>query len=155
WHNVRIRKTIDEFYERLNKALATPDAAIDKMSATQLAAEYRHLEQQLLAKWDAPLVNDFLCMIAFGAAQKAMTSWAGDDGLAFLSAMLIGQGDIISAEPARMIREMGAVVRGQPELVKRLAAGDRSAVDALPELRAAFDAYIAKFGDRCTQELKL
>lgn len=155
WHEIIIKKTIAEFYERLNAALARPDAEIDAMSATQLAAEYRHLEQQLLAKWDAPLVNDFLCMIAFGAAQKAMTNWAGDDGLAFLSNMLIGQGDIVSAEPARMIREMGGMVRDKPDVVKRLAAGDRTAVDAAPELRRAFDAYIAKFGDRCTQELKL
>jgi rifampicin phosphotransferase len=155
WHEIRIRPTIEAFYDRLNVALAPADAAIDAMSATELAAEYRKLEQQLLAKWDAPLVNDFLCMIAFGAAQKAMTGWAGDDGLAFLSNMLIGQGDIISAEPARMIREMGAMVRDRPDVVKRLAAGERAAVDASPELRAAFDAYIAKFGDRCTQELKL
>jgi len=155
WHELTIRQTIDSFYERLNAALARPNAEIDAMSATQLAAEYRHLEQQLLAKWDAPLVNDFLCMIAFGAAQKAMTKWAGDDGVALLSGMLIGQGDIISAEPARLIREMGAMVRDRPEIVTRLAAGDRTAVDALPDLRLAFDAYIAKFGDRCTQELKL
>ena len=73
---------------------------IDALPALELAAEYRRLEQQLLAKWDAPLVNDFLCMIAFGAAQKAMTKWAGDDGVVFLGGMLIGQGDIISAEPA-------------------------------------------------------
>src|SRR5262249_36623229 len=152
WHEITIRSTIDRFYERLNAALAIPDAQVDAMSATQLAAEYRNLEQQLLAKWDAPLVNDFLCMIAFGAAQKAMTSWAGDDGLALLSNMLIGQGDIVSAEPARMIREMGAMIRDRPDVVKRLAAGDRTAVDAMPALQRAFDAYIAKFGDRCTQE---
>jgi len=155
WHEITIRSTIDKFYERLNAALARPNNEIDALSAMQLAAEYRHLEQQLLAKWDAPLVNDFLCMIAFGAAQKSMTKWAGDDGLAFLSGMLIGQGDIVSAEPARMIQAMGAMVRERPDVVKRLAAGDRAAVDATPELRAAFDAYIAKFGDRCTQELKL
>ncbi|HEV7693090.1 MAG TPA: PEP/pyruvate-binding domain-containing protein [Hyphomonadaceae bacterium] len=155
WHEIVIKKTIAEFYQRLNQALARPDAEIDAMSATALAAEYRRLEQQLLAKWDAPLVNDFLCMIAFGAAQKVMTNWTGDDGLAFLSNMLIGQGDIISAEPARLIREMGAMVRDKPDIVKRLAAGDESAVDATLELRRAFDAYIAKFGDRCTQELKL
>jgi pyruvate,water dikinase len=155
WHEMRIGSTIDAFYRRLNAALARPDAEIDTMEATQLAGEYRHLEQQLLAKWDAPLVNDFLCMIAFGAAKGAMEKWAGEEGLALLSARLIGQGDIVSAEPARMIREMGAMVRDMPEVVKRLAAADRTAVDATPELRAAFDAYIAKFGDRCTQELKL
>ena len=155
WHEIRIRGTIGKFYARLNAALARPDAEIDGMEATALAAEYRLLERQLLARWDAPLVNDFLCMIAFGLAQKTMEKAGGDDGRSFLSSMLIGQGDIVSAEPARMIREMGLMVRGRPELVARLAKADVGAVDALPELRAAFDRYIAKFGDRCTQELKL
>jgi pyruvate,water dikinase len=50
---------------------------------------------------------------------------------------------------------MGSMVRHRPDLVQRLGVGDRSAVDALPELRRAFDAYISKFGDRCTQDLKL
>ncbi len=155
WHEFTIRSTIDRFYQRLNAALAQPDAEIDEMSAVQLAGEYRRLEQQLLAKWDAPMVNDFLCMIAFGAAQKSMAKWAGEDGVGFLSGMLIGQGDIVSAEPARMIREMGAIARRRPDVVKRLADGDRTAVEALPELRMAFETYIRKFGDRCTQELKL
>jgi len=155
WHEIGIKGTIAKFYERLNAALARPDAEIDGMEATALAVEYRLLERQLLARWDAPLVNDFLCMIAFGLAQKTMEKAGGDDGRSFLSNMLIGQGDIVSAEPARMIREMGLMVRGKPELVGRLARADVGAVDALPELRAAFDRYIAKFGDRCTQELKL
>ena len=155
WHEVQIKGTIREFYARLNQALAKPDGAIDAMQPTELVAEYRLLERQLLAKWDAPLVNDFLCMIAFGAAQKSMTKWAGDEGVAYLSATLMGQGDIVSAEPAKMIRAMGAMVRRRPEVIARLAAGDRTAVDATPELRLAFDRYIAKFGDRCTQELKL
>jgi phosphohistidine swiveling domain-containing protein len=155
WHELSIRTTIAAFYRRLNAALATPDATIDAMNLNHLAGEYRRLEQQLLAKWDAPLVNDFLCMVAFGATQKAMTKWAGDDGLAFLSGVLIGQGDIISAEPARLIRKMGRLAADDPALIARLAAGDRSAVAAKPELEAAFDAYIARFGDRCTQELKL
>ncbi len=155
WHEITIKSTIMKFYGRLNAALARPDAEIDAMPAQALAAEYRLLERQLLAQWDAPLVNDFLCMIAFGAAQKSMTSWAGDGGLAFLTSMLIGQGDIVSAEPARMIREMGMMVRGRSEVIARLSNGELASVDALPELRAAFDRYIAKFGDRCTQELKL
>ncbi len=155
WHEIRIKGTIAKFYARLNAALARPDAEIDAMPATALAAEYRLLERQLLAKWDAPLVNDFLCMIAFGLARKTMEKAGGDDGRAFLSNMLIGQGDIVSAEPARMIREMGGMVRGRADVVGRLAKADIGAVDAAPELRAAFDRYIAKFGDRCTQELKL
>jgi pyruvate,water dikinase len=154
-HEFKIKGTIRRFYARLNAALARPDAAIDAMPAVELAAEYRRLEQSLLAKWDAPLVNDFLCMIAFGASQKAMTKWAGDEGLAFLSNMLIGQGDIVSAEPARRIKEMGAVAAKRPELIVRLARGDTRGVRDSDELAAMMESYIAKFGDRCTQELKL
>ena len=155
WHQLWIKRTIGKFYARLNAALAIPDATIDAMEATRLAAEYRQLEQQLLARWDAPLVNDFLCMIAFGAAQAALKKWAGEDGIAFLSAQLIGQGNIISTEPARLIRRMGAMIADKPDVVARLAAGERSGVSASPELEAAFSAYVRKFGDRCTQELKL
>ena len=155
WHEVRLKGTIGDFYARLNEALAKPDGVIDAMQPMELVAEYRLLERRLLAKWDAPLINDFLCMIAFGAAQKAMTRWAGDEGVAYLSATLIGQGDIVSAEPAKMIRAMGTMVRERSDVIARLAAGDLTAVDATPALRSAFDRYIAKFGDRCTQELKL
>ena len=114
------------------------------------------LEQQLLAKWDAPLVNDFLCMIAFGAAQKSMTKWAGDDGVAFLSSTLIGQGDIVSAEPARMIRDDGRD-GARPAGCGEAAGGgrsDRRSMRCRSCARRSI-AYIAKFGDRCTQELKL
>jgi phosphohistidine swiveling domain-containing protein len=152
---MRIRTTISRFYMRLNRALAKGDADIRAMSLTELAAEYRELEQQLLAKWDAPLVNDFLCMIAFGVTQKAMTKWAGGEGAEFLGGVLIGQGDIISAEPARRIREMGRMAAKVPGLPERLAAGDVSGIDASAELRDEFHAYIVRFGDRCTQELKL
>jgi len=143
------------FYARLDRALGKTPPDLSLWRADELLAYYRRLESDLLPNWDAPLVNDFLCMIAFGAAQKAMTRWAGEDGVAHLSATLIGQGDIVSAEPARMIRAMGLMVRERPDVVKRLAAGDVGGVSEPPELRAAFGRYIAKFGDRCTQELKL
>lgn len=155
WHQIWIRISIGNFYRRLNDALSTTDAVIDLMKPVELAAEYRRLEQKLLARWDAPLVNDFLCMIAFGATQKVMTEHAGDDGLAFLSNILIGQGDIISAEPARLIRAMGAMAVDNPRLIERLEAGDVTALAERPALQASFEAYVAKFGDRCTQELKL
>lgn len=155
WHQLRLARTIARFYARLAQALATPNATIDTMPTTRLAAEYRELERQLLARWDAPLINDFLCMIAFGASRKALQRWAGQRGLALHADMLIGQGDIVSAEPARLIRAMGQALAGEQHLITRLAAADRSAIDDVPALRTLFDRYIEKFGDRCTQELKL
>ena len=155
WHQLRLGRTVDGFYARLDDALATPNAAIDAMPASALAAQYRSLEQKLLARWDAPLINDFLCMIAFGVSRATLQKWAGQAGLELHADMLIGQGDIVSAEPARLIREMGALAATQPQLAARLASGDAGVVSELPALESAYRHYIDKFGDRCTQELKL
>lgn len=155
FYNFRLPGVIRDFYARLNTALAESDAEIEALSATELAARYRQLELRLLERWDAPLINDFLCMIAFGASRKALESWGGPEGLALHSDIMIGQGDIISAEPARRIREMGDAARGRPELIAALAAAEVTAVRVDDRLGSMFDAYIARFGDRCTEELKL
>ncbi|MES1157417.1 MAG: PEP/pyruvate-binding domain-containing protein [Alphaproteobacteria bacterium] len=154
-HGIRLKRTMARFQQRLDEALSRSNAEIDALSATDLAAEYRVLEEKLLTRWDAPLINDFLCMIAFGASRKALEKWAGAEGLALHADVMIGQGDIISAEPAQMIRAMGARIKGDDVLIARLASGDAVAVATSPALQSAFDAYIARFGDRCTQELKL
>lgn len=154
-YNFMLPGVIRRFYARLNTALAESDAEIEALSATQLAARYRLLENRLLERWDAPLINDFLCMVAFGASRKAMDAWAGAEGMALHSDIMIGQGDIVSAEPARRIREMADLARGEPALIARLADGDVAAVRVHTGLGPLFDAYIACFGDRCTEELKL
>ena len=154
-YNFLLPGVIRRFYARLNAALAESDAEIEGLTATQLAARYRLLEVRLLERWDAPLINDFLCMIAFGASRKVMEKWAGTEGLALHSDIMIGQGDIVSAEPARRIREMADVARGDEALIQALAAGDAAAVRGHARLGLLFDAYIARFGDRCTEELKL
>ncbi|WP_428061691.1 PEP/pyruvate-binding domain-containing protein [Brevundimonas sp.] len=154
-YNFTLPGVIRRFYARLNLALAESDAEIEALSATQLAARYRLLENRLLERWDAPLINDFLCMVAFGASRKAMEAWAGAQGLTLHSDIMIGQGDIVSAEPARRIRQMGETVRGDADLIARLAKGEVEAVHAHAGLKPLFDAYIARFGDRCTEELKL
>ncbi len=146
---------IARFYTRLTTALARPDAEIAALPATGLAAEYRRLESRLLERWDAPLVNDFLCMIAFGASRAALKKWGGPEGERLHADALIGQGDIVSAEPARLIRAMGEAARAHPDLIARLEAGDIEAARAEPELRDRLDAYLERFGDRCTGELKL
>lgn len=154
-YNFALPGVIRRFYARLNAALAESDADVEARSAVALAARYRAMEEQLLERWDAPLINDFLCMIAFGASRKALESWAGPEGAALHSDIMIGQGDIVSAEPARRIREMGDVARGGAALIEQLAAGDIEGARSDPALAPLLDAYIARFGDRCTEELKL
>lgn len=152
---LRLRFTVRRFYARLDRSLADDPAAIDAMSLGALAATYRRIEAELLDRWDAPLINDFLCMIGFGAARKLAGRWAGEAGIELTNDVMIGQGDIVSAEPPRRIAEMGRLIAGDATLIAALEAGDRAAIDRHPALAADIVAYIAKFGDRCTEELKL
>jgi pyruvate,water dikinase len=152
---VILPRTIKRFYARLEQALARSDTEIANLPAGALAQDYRRAEASLLERWDAPLINDFLCMIAFGLSRRVMERWAGDAGLSLHADMMIGQGDIISAQPARLIRQMGEIVRAHPGLAEALSRDGIAAARANPDLGAQIDAYLARFGDRCTEELKL
>lgn len=152
---IRLPTTARDFRARLDRALAaTTPERLQAMALTELAVEYRRIESDLLDRWDAPIVNDFLCMIAFGASRKLLEKWIGPDGLEIQNDVLIGQGDIISARPAQLIRAMGALAAPDAALVAALEADDRAAI-AASALAAPIAGYVAEFGDRCTEELKL
>lgn len=151
----RLPRTASAFRGRLDRALAaTTPERVRRMALTELAVEYRRIEADLLDRWDAPIVNDFLCMIAFGSARKALDRWAGAEGIEILNDVLIGQGDIISARPAQLIRAMGARARSDAPLLAALDRADETVLSGGP-LGPEIAAYIAEFGDRCTEELKL
>lgn len=146
-------RTRARFYDRLNAALNS-GFDVAKAGPTELAAEYRKIESTLLDRWDAPLINDFLCMIAFGASRNLMEKWLGPDGLLLHNDVMIGQGDIVSAEPAQRIAQIGALVR-KAGIADDLSGGKMPALAGHPEIEAQVQSYLDKFGDRCTEELKL
>jgi pyruvate,water dikinase len=153
--SLRLGRTKRGFYARLAAALAEPATTLDSKPLTALAAEYRRIEADLLDRWDAPLVNDLFCMIAFGGSRKLMQAWAGEAGLAVHSDIMIGQGDIVSAEPAQRIRAMGKLLGDDPELVAELEAGQGEGLARHPALQQAVADYLDRFADRCPEELKL
>lgn len=154
-----LRGTIGRFYARLERALAHTSSEISALTLPDLVAEYRTVERQLLTQWDAPLINDFLCMIAFGLSRQLLARQGGEAGLQLHSELLIGQGDIISAEPAQRLAQMATLAASDPAVVDALLhaspAQALAALATLPDLADAYHAYLAKFGNRCLQELKL
>jgi pyruvate,water dikinase len=147
------------FRTRLDAALALPEIALEDMRADQLAAYFRSLERRLLMSWDGPLVNDFFAMIFHGLLRRLVARWLepGDAGLD--NHLLSGESGIISVEPVRRIREMAQVGAGQPELADLLRDGTRDAVLARlpqsPRLHRLYLDYLARFAERCPEELKL
>ncbi|MFN0085423.1 MAG: PEP/pyruvate-binding domain-containing protein [Blastocatellia bacterium] len=158
-NHFRLPRRIDEFYARLNQALDETDVPLAEMRADELAAYYRRLEARLLTRWDAPLINDFFAMIFFGVLRKQVEKWCGDADGTLQNNLLVGEGGIISAEPARRIREMARIVQGDEPLIDALCDGSHEEIlphiERRADFRAEYESYLAKFGDRCLDELKL
>jgi len=152
-------RQIERFYLHLNEALAPPNPRFADMRLDELVTHYYKLEQQLLSRWDAPLVNDFFAMIFHGAFRKLSAKWCGDTNGMLANDAIRGQGDIISLEPAARVREMAKVAGVHPQLAAALreapVAQAMRAVRQCPEFSALYDGYLEKFGDRCLEELKL
>ncbi len=157
---LRLRRSIARFNSRVDAALAAcPTSSLTTQSLGVLSRSYRELERRLLAQWRAPLVNDLACMVAMGLFRRVLSRWADDSSGALANASLVGQGGMVSAEPARRIREMSALAAASPELMQILRTGPRAAALAAiakhPALAKAYADYLERFGDRCLGELKL
>jgi pyruvate,water dikinase len=150
------------FYARLDRALGKDRPDLSTWRADELVAYYHRLDSQLLHHWDAPLINDFFAMIFYGLLRKLTASWCGDAEGTLQNDLLTGEGGMISAEPAARVRELARLAADAPDaagFINLLLEGTRrqieDAVAALPGFGAAYAAYLAQFGDRCLNELKL
>ncbi len=152
-------RKIKAFYARLNEALASGAVALVDMRPDELCAYYRQLERRLLKRWDAPLINDFFAMIFYGVLRQLAEKWCNDKAATLQNDLLCGEGGMISAEPARRVRELAALAKTHPALVEALGSGTlvaiRAQISKAPEFERAFEAYLERFGDRCLDELKL
>lgn len=144
-------KTVGGFYARLEIALAPKD--LSNMSASELISYYNNMELQLLKKWDAPMVNDLFAMVFYGLLRKLSTKWCDDHDESLQNALILTQGGIISAEPAKLMKQMARKIHAfgfdKMEFTDWCVKVDSS------EVKQDIDSYIERFGDRCLDELKL
>ncbi|MCI9366561.1 MAG: phosphoenolpyruvate synthase [Clostridia bacterium] len=153
----KIRKMTKKFYERLNDALEEKN--IEDMDLYELYDYYYELEQKLLHKWDAPLVNDFLAMIFYGQLKQRCIQMFKKEGEAVHNDLLCGEGGIISSEPAKRIKELANIAKENNELLYLLENEDllyiKKELPKYKEFNNRLNEYLDKFSDRCLQELKL
>jgi pyruvate,water dikinase len=160
----RLKDEVPAFHARVEATLA-PLASVrfETRSEDDLLATYRGLEESLLTRWRAPLVNDFFAMIFFGTLCRLIERWLPGAPPTLANDLLCGEGGIISTEPARRVMALARRVAESPSLAARFAGDtDPAAVlrglgddPAHVEFRRALDDYIERFGDRCLEELKL
>ena len=156
---VTLDRRIVRFYARLDKALAEPTLGLHQMRLDELTALYASLEEKLLTHWDAPLINDFFAMIFHGTLRKLTLKWCGDTNGMLANDIIRSHGGMISAEPAARVIEMAAIAHAHEALTMALceAPADQTLriIRSHPEFREKWESYLAKFGERCLEELKL
>lgn len=158
-NHLTINRRIDAFYERLDRALAPPSPPLEERRIDELVAHYRYLRGRLLLAWDAPLVNDFFAMIFYGVLRNLVIRWCNDPGGTLQNDLIGGEGGIVSAEPASRMQRLARIAAGSPALVERLTRGTadeiRETLANHKEFVSQHEEYLAKFGDRTVNELKL
>ena len=152
-------RRIERFDRRLRDALGSERPDLSAKRSDELVAYYRSLETRILTHWDAPIVNDFATMIFHGLLRRLMAAWAGDCEATLANDLLCAERGMVSEEPAARVRAMASCVAADAALTETLCSGNlrsmRAAVHRHGQLECDLEAYLAKFGDRCMEELKL
>ncbi len=164
WQLLRIRSSIDAFRANVRRVLTKYDMDFASMDADQLVDAYDQLRTELLSDWQTPIVGDTRVMMMFDRLRSTIRKVGLDDEGTLHNDLMCGQGEVESAEPTyhlvrvaervRADERLRAVVLDTPDDELRDAIRDRGG-----ELGAWVDAqledYLARFGDRCANELKL
>jgi len=153
-----LEKKIERFYQCLSSTLTSPETLLEEMREDQLVAYYNQLEQKLLTRWDAPLINDLFAMVFYGTLKKLVSLWCENDE-SLQNDLLTGEGGMISAEPAQRVREMALVASEDGNFVTVLITSPLKEIERWIVLNQEFEKqyheYLQRFGDRCLGELKL
>ncbi len=132
----------------------------EAMTDKQVVETYVKLEDILLNKWKAPLVNDFFTMIWFGMLEKKIKTLVPEHPNLH-NDILCGSSDIISVEPLHFNFRIVELIKTNTEAITLFKNSEPSEIlvtlknGNFTEINTQIEAYLNKFGDRCVGELKL
>ena len=163
YFHINIQNIVDE-YLRVFKHHYDHYRSLDynSMLSDEIYDHYRQLERDLLWKWHAPIINDFLCMVHFGIYKTLGQKWLSHLGENFFNDLLAGNGNLESAEPTKQLILLAGKVSKNEELKKLvLKTPKEDLMEALAqspigqEVYTDVLTYIDKYGFRCMSEMKL
>jgi len=133
----------------------------ETMSSDEIFAKYLEMDQVMLLRWKAPIINDFLCMVHFGMLKKLTNKWLSNLDTNIQNDLLAGEGNLESAEPTKTMIRMAGEIAANPalkQLFDNCAPEDMHEVLRQSEHQdflAKVEDYIDRFGFRCMNEMKL
>lgn len=161
-YHLTIQTMVDEFLETFQKDYHKYRSLnLKTMRGDQLIQVYSELEVNMLGRWKAPIINDFLCMVHFGLLRKLTLSWLHQFDSTIQNDLLSNEGGLESAEPMKALKKMTLMVMKNVELRKLVEETEASDLfEAINQSQYAeffyeIKKYLEKFGFRCMSEMKL
>lgn len=157
-----IRSTMETFHRDFYRAYEVFDNVdYHALPGDETYRRFRRLQRDLIEKWGPMQALDATILLSVGLLAVLTRKWLPDAPEWFTWAAAAPGTDVESAEPARALAELAAEARADDE-VRRLLESTPDA-DAHRTLRdaghtgflASVDAYIAAYGYRSLDELKL
>ncbi len=146
------------FHKDYDRFKAMP---LTRMRGDELINVYMEVERNMLGRWKAPIINDFLCMVHFGLLRKLTLKWFGPQFDSLQNDLLAAEGGLESAEPTKAMIKLAHMANQKPKIKDIILAVDpKDGMEAIKqsefhEFYAALEKYIEKYGFRCMSEMKL
>lgn len=161
-YHFTIQKVVDDFLTTFHKDYDRFRAMpLKRMRGDQLIRVYMEVERNMLGRWKAPIINDFLCMVHFGLLRKLTTTWLKDLDSTIQNDLLAGEGGLESAEPTKALLRLAYKAQQHEGLRTLLETTDpKEGLEALNQspytefYKSVLD-YLDRFGFRCMSEMKL
>ncbi|WP_280276258.1 phosphoenolpyruvate synthase [Nocardia wallacei] len=153
-----MRRFLTEFYRVYDEFDTVDDAAL---TGEQAYARYRQLDRELVRRWGPLMVLDAMLLTLTGLLYVLTKAFLPKAPEWFLYAVAGPGEEVESAEPARAMAALAEVVRADPELRALIettapeAIRDELASAGRTDFLARVDEYIARYGYRSIDELKL
>lgn len=161
-YHFTIQSVVNSFLKTFNKDYDYyRKLPLSRLRGDQLFRIYQEIERNMLGRWTAPIINDFLCMIHFGLLKKLTSKWLLDLDSTLQNNLLTGEGGLESAEPTRELLRLAWLAEKNPELSNLILTSKPE--DSLEILNQSEHQsfyleilhYLDRFGFRCMNEMKL
>jgi len=153
-----VARFLDGFRRDYDRAMELPFGSLDAQEALE---HYDRIEAGMLARWDVPIVNDFLCMVHHGLFRRLCAKWLGEAGESLGNDLLASDGNLESAAPMLRLQELArgfskdgraaGIVLDTPDALCREVLSRAGKAELLLQV----DAWLKAYGFRCMDEMKL
>jgi rifampicin phosphotransferase len=141
-------------YKKINRS------TLHRKSLSELIELVKYLNENVLQKWETPIINDFYVMMMNGSVHRFLTKLNLENPSLYQNNLLSGESGIESTEPTKYLMKLTEQVRNDQSLLTVFNnTGNEFLLGVLKVKNKNFYqdclTYIELYGDRSIGELKL